>query len=150
MGLPFCATTVREVSHASSFASDPALVVISRYRIADRAEFARQAREALAVLAQSAGFASGSIGQSTDETDLVLITTRWENVGAYRRALSRPEVKMTAVPLLSTALDESTAFEIVHERSGDAVSDHESGRAADADTANLGEAAAPNVPSVHT
>jgi hypothetical protein len=140
---------VREVSHASPLASDPALVVISRYRITDRAEFARQARAALAILAESDGWESGSIAQSTDETDLVIITTRWRNVGAYRRALSRPEVKMSAVPLLSTAVDESTAFEIVHERSGDLVIDSASGRAADADTANLGEAAARNVPGVH-
>jgi hypothetical protein len=34
-------------------------------------------------------------------------------VGAYRRALSSYEVKMTVVPLLSRALDEPSAFEII-------------------------------------
>jgi hypothetical protein len=35
----------------------------------------------------------------------------WENVGSYRRALSPYEVKLTAVPLLSLAIDEPTAYE---------------------------------------
>ena len=37
----------------------------------------------------------------------------WENVGAYRRALSAYDVKVGAVPLLSTAIDEPSAYEVV-------------------------------------
>jgi len=33
------------------------------------------------------------------------------NVGSYRRALSPYDVKMAAVPLLSEAIDEPTAYE---------------------------------------
>ena len=39
--------------------------------------------------------------------------TTWEHVGAYRRALSAYDVKLHAVPLLSRALDEPSAYEMV-------------------------------------
>jgi hypothetical protein len=126
----------------------PALLVVSRYRIAERERFAADARHALGVLAACEGFLQGSIGQATDETDIAVITTRWVNVGAYRRALSRFDVKTEVVPLLSQAIDESTAFEVVHDRTPHAATDAVSGRAADADTASLGSAAAPHVPPV--
>jgi hypothetical protein len=125
------------------------LIVISRYRVLAREQFAIDARRALTVLAESDGFVDGMIGQSTDETDLLAIVTRWTTVGAYRRALGRFEVKTEVVPLLSTAVDESSAFEVVHERSGDQVRDASSRRAADADWANVGTAAA-DVPPVVT
>jgi hypothetical protein len=126
------------------------LLVVTRFRVTDRALFAEQARTALRVLSESAGFIDGAIGQSTDETDLLVISTRWESVGRYRKALSRYEVKVDVVPLLSTAIDESSAFELVHIRTEDAVLDVESGRAADADHANLGQSAAAYVPPVLT
>jgi hypothetical protein len=37
-------------------------------------------------------------------------------VGSYRRALSSYDVKVTAVPLLSLAYDEPSAFEVMHSR----------------------------------
>lgn len=130
--------------------NQPALVVVSRHLVDDRAEFAQQARKAIAVLATCDGFEYGAIGQATDETQLITITTRWTGVGAYRRALSKFDVKAEVIPLLSTAVDESTAFEIVHERFVDRVVDAMSGRAADADVANLGSSAAAHVPPVVT
>jgi hypothetical protein len=42
-----------------------------------------------------------------------VLTTRWEHVGAYRRALSAYDVKLNAVPLLSRAVDEPSAYEVV-------------------------------------
>ena len=42
-----------------------------------------------------------------------MLTTRWEHVGAYRRALSSYDVKMGAVRLLARAVDEASAFEVV-------------------------------------
>jgi len=144
------ATTVCRVSHANPFPAEPILLVVTRFRVTDRAMFAEQARTALRVLSESAGFIDGAIGQSTDETDLLVISTRWESVGRYRKALSRYEVKVDVVPLLSTAIDESSAFELVHIRTEDAVLDVESGRAADADHANLGQSAAAHVPPVLT
>ena len=42
-----------------------------------------------------------------------MLVTTWENVGAYRRALSSYDVKLHAVPLLSRAIDEPSAYEVV-------------------------------------
>ncbi|MGH8965474.1 MAG: antibiotic biosynthesis monooxygenase, partial [Actinomycetes bacterium] len=44
---------------------------------------------------------------------LWVLQTRWENVGSYRRALSSYDVKVGAVPLLSRAVDEPSAYELV-------------------------------------
>ncbi|MCX6424215.1 MAG: antibiotic biosynthesis monooxygenase [Actinobacteria bacterium] len=67
----------------------PGLIVISRFRVeADQvAEFAANSRHAIAVLATCNGFIEAFLGQSTDEPDLLTITSRWQHVGAYRRAL---------------------------------------------------------------
>jgi hypothetical protein len=48
---------------------------------------------------------------------------RWRDVGSYRRALSSYDVKVTAVPLLSRALDEPSAYEL-YERWEAAVGEH--------------------------
>ena len=41
------------------------------------------------------------------------MTTTWQSVGAYRRALSNYDVKVVAVPLMYRAIDEPSAFEPV-------------------------------------
>lgn len=130
--------------------SAPILLVINRFRVtsAQSASFAESARTALATLAESVGFIDGAIAQATDETDLRLITTRWQDVGSYRRALSRFEVKISAVPLLSQAIDESSAFEAVHLIREGVATSATSGRAADADVIGLGSASAAKVPPV--
>ncbi len=40
-----------------------------------------------------------------------MLTTRWENVGSYRRALSSYDVKLHAVAVLSRAIEEPSAYE---------------------------------------
>ncbi len=131
--------------------SAPILLVINRFRVTsdESASFAEDARLALATLAESIGFIDGAIAQATDETDLRLVTTRWKDVGSYRRALSRFEVKISAVPLLSQAIDESSAFEAVHMISEGVTTTVASGRAADADVVGLGHASSTKVPPVH-
>ena len=42
-----------------------------------------------------------------------MLTTEWEGPGAYRRALSAYDVKLAAVPTLSRAIDEPSAYEPV-------------------------------------
>ncbi len=100
-------------------------------------QFLAQAREALAALAERPGFLCSRIGRSTDEPELWALTSEWESVGSYRRALSAYDVKVRAVPLLATALDEPTAFELV-EADG-------TRRAADAATIGVGEASQASV-----
>lgn len=118
------------------------MLVVTRYRVSpDRAaEFLGAARQALGVFADRPGWRSGHIGRSVDDPWLWVMTTEWENVGTYRRALSSYEVKLGAVALLSRAIDEPTAFELL-------TDDDRGARAADADNVRLGEAAAPIVPT---
>ena len=53
------------------------------------------------------------MGRNVDDPTLWVLVTTWEHVGAYRRALSSYDVKLHAVPLLSRALDEPSAYEAV-------------------------------------
>ncbi|MDO9379730.1 MAG: antibiotic biosynthesis monooxygenase family protein [Nocardioidaceae bacterium] len=91
------------------------MVVLTRYRVAqpDREAFAAQAESALRVLSGRAGYAGGEVGQNVDDPELWCLTTRWDDVGSYRRALSGTESKMVVVPLLSRAVDEPTAYQVV-------------------------------------
>jgi hypothetical protein len=91
------------------------VLVVTRYRVTpeDAATFQAEARAALDVLALQKGWLAGRLGRNVDEPDLWVLTTEWENVGSYRRALSPFDVKITAVPLLSRCIDEPSAFELV-------------------------------------
>ena len=68
------------------------------------------AREALAACA---GYVGGELGRNVDDPELWVLSTRWENVGSYRRALSSYDVKLRAVVTLSRAIEEPTAYERV-------------------------------------
>ena len=103
-------------------------------------------RDAVALLATYTGFISARIGRAVDDESLVVVQILWDNVGAYRRALSSYDVKLTVVPLLSRAIDEPTAFEIVHARDEHGAVDHVGALAADAGWVSLGHAAAEWVP----
>jgi hypothetical protein len=126
------------------------LLVVSRFRVADpaRAAFLADAGRAVAALAAQPGCLAASIGQSTDEPGLIAIRTEWSGVGTYRRALSAFDVKVNAVPLLSSAVDEPSAYELVHHWTPDGVTLAPSGLAADAGAVGLGDAAAPVVKPV--
>lgn len=91
------------------------VLVVSRFRVpAEDVDGFRSGLEAArAALAQRPGYLAGTIGRNVDEPDLWVLTTSWEHVGAYRRALSAYDVKLHAVPLLSRALDEPSAYEVV-------------------------------------
>jgi len=91
------------------------VLVVNRFRVpaADEAAFRAQLEEAHAVLARQSGYVDGTLGRNLDEPELWLLTTRWESVGAYRRALSSYDVKLSAVPTLSRAVDEPSAYEVV-------------------------------------
>jgi quinol monooxygenase YgiN len=105
------------------------VLVAMRFRVpeGEGTGFLDRAHEVLRTLAQQPGYLDGAVGRSTDDPELWLMTLRWESVGAYRRALGSYDVKVAAVPLLSTAVDEPTAFELLADASGRRDSD----RAAD-------------------
>lgn len=125
-------------------------MVVSRFRVPtdQTAQFASDARATVEILAQSAGCLGARLGQSTDDPGLRVIITEWDQVGSYRRALSRYEVKAAAIPFLSHAVDEPSAYEIVHSQAGGTASNAASGLAADASSIGLGHAAGPSIPSV--
>jgi quinol monooxygenase YgiN len=92
------------------------LVVVNRFRVeeSDVDAFRDDAHGAMAALAVMPGYVAGHVGRNVDEPDLWLLTTTWTNVGSYRRALSSYDVKVGAVPLLSRAIDEPSAYETTH------------------------------------
>ncbi|MDZ5623271.1 antibiotic biosynthesis monooxygenase family protein [Nocardioides sp. HM23] len=91
------------------------MLVVSRFRVPAReADGLRaQLHEAHALLATKDGYVDGTLGRNLDEPDLWVLATRWDSVGAYRRALSSYDVKLAAVPTLSRAIDEPSAYEVV-------------------------------------
>ena len=91
------------------------MLVVSRFRVpeAEGAAFRDGLATAHATLAERPGYVDGRVGRNLDDPELWVLTTRWENVGAYRRALSSYDVKLRAVPLLSRAVDEPSAYEVV-------------------------------------
>lgn len=119
------------------------MLVITRHRVAqkDLPDWLVAAKASIAPLANQSGCISAEIGMATDEPDLVVVVTKWQGVGEYRRALSNFEVKMLSIPFLSTAIDESTAYELIHRNSGGEVEDFSPARAFDADEIGLGNAA---------
>jgi antibiotic biosynthesis monooxygenase (ABM) superfamily enzyme len=91
------------------------VLVVSRFvvPVEDGKAFRAELAAAHAVLAERPGYVDGRIGRNLDDPTLWVLTTRWDNVGAYRRALSSYDVKLQAVPLLSRAVDEPSAYEVV-------------------------------------
>lgn len=127
----------------------PAVLVMTRYRVpvGEASEFLALASDALAALRSRPGHLRGWLGRATDDPQLWTLTTEWSGVGDYRRALSSYDVKVRAVPVLSRAVDEPSAFEVLV-----ATDDQGSGggglhRAADAETVPVGEASGPAVPT---
>jgi hypothetical protein len=93
------------------------VLVVNRFRVEEEAGpvFFAELQAALEALAAKRGYVDGRIGRNLDDPTLWMLTTRWENVGSYRRALSSYDVKLTAVPLLSRAVDEPSAYELVED-----------------------------------
>lgn len=112
------------------------MLVVSRYRVepAGVTDFMVRARAAMAALSQREGFISGEAGQAIDEAGLMIMATRWRDVGSYRRALGSYDVKLSAVPLMLEAIDEASAFEVLHAASPDNAVDADSALAPDAST----------------
>ena len=92
------------------------MLVVNRFRVpAEVADGFRERRRPRRwrLLAARDGYLDGQIGRNVDDPELWVLSTRWVHVGAYRRALSSYDVKVGAVPLLSRALDEPSAYESV-------------------------------------
>jgi hypothetical protein len=94
------------------------VIVVNRFRVdeldaAAVESFRTDVHAALDALAQRPGYVGGTVGRNVDDPSLWVLTTTWRDVGSYRRALSAYDVKLSAVPLLSRAIDEPSAYETV-------------------------------------
>ena len=90
------------------------MLVVNRFRAGvDPAALRADLERVHALLADKPGYVTGWIGRNLDDPDLWTLTTHWENVGAYRRALSSYELKLHGVPVLARAIDEPGAYEVV-------------------------------------
>ncbi|MFI5730994.1 antibiotic biosynthesis monooxygenase family protein [Kribbella sp. NPDC051587] len=89
------------------------MFVVIRFRVpeTEQVEFAVRLDAAVEVLSRQKGFVAAQTGRNLDDPELLALNLEFVNVGSYRRALSPYEVKLTAVPLLSQAIDEPTAYE---------------------------------------
>jgi len=108
-----------------------------RYYVPEDAgrEFREDARAALTALSERPGFERGHLGRSTDDPSVWVLSTEWEGVGAYRRALSSYEVKLRATPVLQQAVEGPSAFEVLESASGGEHGSAQPDRAVDAGTA---------------
>ena len=95
----------------------PEAVIVSTARTpltkAHRGEFNITPGPTLAAFAVRPGFLRGRVGRAADEPTAWVLTTEWEGVGAYRRALSSYDVKMTAPAVMAYAVTEPSAFEVL-------------------------------------
>ncbi|MGH3471067.1 MAG: antibiotic biosynthesis monooxygenase [Nocardioidaceae bacterium] len=91
------------------------MFVISRFRYGESAVDAAggELGSCLDHLSRQPGFVGGSVGRAIDDPSMWTLETRWAGVGPYRRALSSYDVKLHVVPLLSRALDEPSAYEVI-------------------------------------
>ena len=89
------------------------VLVVNRFRVSesDAEAFRADVGLAVAALAERPGFVRAESGRNVDDPGLWVLATTWADVGSYRRALSSYDVKVGAVPLLSRAIDEPSAFE---------------------------------------
>jgi heme-degrading monooxygenase HmoA len=85
---------------------------VTRLRVAaeDVAAVADAAEHLLAALRVRHGFRDGQFGRAADDPELFALCTRWDGVGAYRRALSAAEVKIAGAPVWAQALDEPGVY----------------------------------------
>jgi heme oxygenase (mycobilin-producing) len=111
------------------------VLVMTRFTVPvqESEAFAEQAGAALDALAASPGYLRGWLGRAADDPVRWALVTEWAGVGAYRRALSRYQVKVAATPLMAAAMDEPAAFEVLAEAPpGGPVAVHRTSRTEDA------------------
>ncbi|KAA1420432.1 antibiotic biosynthesis monooxygenase [Mumia zhuanghuii] len=88
------------------------MLVITRFRVPPAAndDFTADLRAVVDALAARPGLVDSYVGRNLDEPTLWTLTTRWQSVGAYRRALSAYDVKLATARPYAFALEEPSAY----------------------------------------
>jgi len=102
--------------------------VVTRHRPPDPASFIEWAEAALRALSVLPGFRSGELGRSPDDPSVLLLTTSWADVGSMRRGLGSYAAKIALAPVMASAADEPSAFEVLLEVAGGKLTSHPSAR----------------------
>jgi len=113
------------------------LLVLTRYEVEPDGQesFRLRARDALAALTAQPGCRAGQVARALDDPRRWVVQTEWDTVGAYRRALGCYDVKVRAVPLMYSQIDEATAYEALVMVGPEGLVDGESDLAAGAASA---------------
>lgn len=72
-------------------------------------------RAAIEALAARPGHIATRLARALDDPTMWVLVSEWENVGSYRRALSKYEVRMASAVLMGSIVNEPTAYEPVEE-----------------------------------
>ena len=88
------------------------MFAVTRLRVPekDAAVLSAAVSALIAALSARPGFRDAELGRSADDATLWALVTRWEGVGAYRRALSAAEVKISGAPVWVHAVDEPGVY----------------------------------------
>ncbi len=87
-------------------------MAMSRFQIpeGELPSFLPQAELAARFFSERPGCLGAELVRNLDDPQLWALVSRWENVGAYRRAFQGMDAKMTLTPVLSRAVDEPSAY----------------------------------------
>ena len=105
------------------------MIVVTEHR-ADEG-FLDLGRTLLEVLAAASGYVGGYVGRSPDDPGVWLMVTTWRDVGSMRRGFGSFEAKVAAAPVMMSAVDRVSAFEVVVESTAAGVEIRASDRSGD-------------------
>ena len=101
------------------------MLVVTRHRVpVDAAsDFERTASYALAALASRPGHRDGWAGPALDDPTLWTVVSVWASVGDARRALAAVTTRAALMPLMTSAFDEPSVFDVAVTSPGTSGSD---------------------------
>lgn len=103
------------------------MIVVTEHRAGD--EFLSLARELLEALAAADGFVDGQLCRSPDDPGRWLVVSTWRDVGSMRRGFGTFDAKVAAAPVMHSAVDRVSAFEVLLEVGPDGMWEGASDRA---------------------
>lgn len=104
-------------------------------------EWLTEAERVLDLLSAKPGFQSAKVCLALDDDQVGLVVLNFDSVGNYRRALSANDIKLEATNFLSTAIDESSAFEVLVAFDSGEKKHFSSEKSLDSEEVALGESA---------